>query len=207
VRPVFPCLDEIYARIRDAVKVADGGRAFTTFQTIYNVQHLTFRQFIGIYTLSASFIFRTVKSVITSSLSPLITLIVRSRAEEQMIRIDAGGIVARMTNFQSIAQRAIVNVKRYSTSPIVLIANADAAISAVVVAAIPNPTRFGLVNFRKKAINFFRMQLRDCKILYSHWGFTSLVKFYLVRLGRDVSAFRRAVSILPHKPYEMGVFV
>jgi len=53
-----------------------------------------------------------------------------------------------------------------------------------------NVNKFGVIGFRKKG--------DSDTVSVSHWGFTSLVKFYLVRLGRDVSAFRRAVFILTH---------
>lgn len=54
-----------------------------------------------------------------------------------------------------------------------------------------NIDKFGMIWFRKKGNND--------KVIISHWGFTSLVKFYLVRLGDVLNARLRAVFILPHK--------
>jgi hypothetical protein len=53
-----------------------------------------------------------------------------------------------------------------------------------------NVNKFGMIGFRKKGNND--------KVIVSHWGFTSLVKFYLVRLGDVLYARLRAVFILPH---------
>ncbi len=127
-----------------------------------------------------------------TSFSHHVVDIVFLSAKKQMERVDTGGIVAMVQNVPFPRVCGVIQKIRNAGRRISELSNGHTTVSLRTMCRLPFPTPRGLNHdFSPKTFSVLRSNGRKNMIFDSHWGFTSLVKFQLVRLGENV------ISILP----------